>query len=92
MAPRPNNDRAPKSGITHFPLREEQESQNRVPDPGQSEPPAGSRGHRLSRSSGSQQLTKSEGLFEGKGGKGGKTGGSRAGLLSASRKVQKGRT
>jgi hypothetical protein len=94
MAQRRNNDRAHEAGITHFPLREEQESENRGPDPGQGESPSGSpSGHRLSRSSSrSQQVAESEGLFEGKGGKGGKTRGSCAGLLSASRKVRKGRT
>jgi|SRR4051812_22893719 hypothetical protein len=97
MAPSPKANRASKAGITHFPLRKEQESQERVPPQSQIkrvsnvEKGAVGRGHRLSRKATPKALLESEGLFEGKGGKGGKTGGSRAGLLSASRKTQKGR-
>jgi hypothetical protein len=86
------------AGITHHPLEQEQGRQKQVPprgkakDPSKSPPKAGSaRGHRLSRQEGPQGATSAtEAHFEGIGGKGGKTGGSRAGLL-ASRKGPKGR-
>lgn len=83
------------AGITHAPLEEEERSQAQIqhhPDEGRSVSGAqggSGRGHRLSRKGGHQAQLDSENSFEGKGGKGGKTGGSRAGLL-ASRKVPKG--
>ena len=80
-----------RTGITHFPLQEEKISQREVPPRGKKKEGAsqttrsGKRGHRLSRKAG-RSVTLSENDFKGSGGKGGKTGGSRAGLL-ASRKT-----
>lgn len=83
-------------GITHFPLEEEQARQEKVDEKaaaqGQSALSSGTHhGHRLSRQADPPAPEESEGTFEGKGGKGGKTGGSRAGLLSSSQKAGKGR-
>lgn len=85
-----------KSGITHFTLEEEQDRQEKVhqsaSDKGEAPPSSKpSLGHRMSRYIEPPSAEKSDERFHGKGGKGGKTRGSRAGLLSASRKVQKNR-
>jgi hypothetical protein len=84
---------ARRVGITHFPLEDERDSQEKVPSADSMEEKAEKRqGHRLSRRTSPQaQKTESEGSFEGKGGKGGKTRGSRAGLLSTSRKTKQDR-
>lgn len=94
MAPRPKTKKqAGRTGITHFPLPEERDSQERVPSRGKSggkgtqEPGVGGRGHRLSRKPAPQPTPQRDGQAGAKGVKGGKTGGSRAGLLSTSRKV-----
>jgi hypothetical protein len=85
-----------RAGISHFPLQEERDRQQNVPPRGTSKDRTktitgqGTQGHRRSKVQGRQAFLDSEGSFEGKGGKGGKTGGSRAGLL-ASRKRPKGR-
>jgi hypothetical protein len=85
-----------RTGITHFPLSKEQESQKRVPPPAESKgkgtakPGVGGRGQRLSRNAAPQiRPSTRDGRFATKAAKGGKTGGSRAGLLSANRKVAK---
>ena len=85
----PSGRQQRKVGITHFPLSTEHSSQERVPprkvkDPSKS----GKRGHRLSRTSNSQVASAPDSTFRGKGGKGGKARGSRAGLLAPSRKVR----
>jgi hypothetical protein len=79
-----------KVGITHFPLSSEQDSQERVPPrrESRSQPAAGKQGHRLSREQPPQVTSAPDNTFGGKGGKGGKARGSRAGLVSASRKVR----
>ena len=83
-----------RTGITHFPLQDEKMSQREVPPRGkkkeEASPPtrSGKTGHRLSRKAGRADAPSSENDFKGSGGKGGKTGGSRAGLL-ASRKGSK---
>jgi hypothetical protein len=86
-----------KTGITHFPLVAEQGSQERVPPRGKTKEVSGPatasgtrRGHRLSRRKGSAMASGSNEGFTAKGVKGGKSGGSRAGLLS-SRKPSKGK-
>jgi hypothetical protein len=82
-----------RAGISHFPLQDEQGRQQQVPPLGTfkdgTTSPAGqgTHGHRRSRTQGQQILLDSEGRFEGKGGKGGKTGGSRAGLLASRKKL-----
>src|SRR3954470_16394983 len=70
-----------RAGISHFPLQEEQYSQQQVPPLGTSKDGTtsspteqGTHGHRRSRTHGRQANLDSEGTFEGKGGKGGKTG------------------
>lgn len=84
---------ASRTGITHFPLPEERDSQKRVPSraesrgQGRQEPGVGGRGHRLSRKPAPQPTPRRDGQRGAKGVKGGKTGGSRAGLLSNSRKA-----
>ena len=78
-----------KVGITHFPLSSEQVSQEKVP-PAKRAKPQGSGakgGHRISRGQG-QATSAADKMFAGKGGKGGKSRGSRAGLLAGSRKVR----
>lgn len=78
-----------KTGITHFPLSAEQQSQERVPPRKTTNRPSGGKsGHRLSRKQEPQVTSAPDSTFSGKGGKGGKTRGSRAGLLAASRKVR----
>ncbi len=89
-------DQAAEAGISHFPLEEEQDRQDKVHEKAAAQaeapPSAGSRReHRLSRENDPPTAEESDERFEGRGGKGGKTGGSRAGLLSASSKEQ-GRT
>lgn len=96
MAERRRKDKTANSGISHFPLEEEQARQQNVHETasGRREgPSAGSRrGHRMSRQTDPPPIEETDERFEGRGGKGGKTGGSRAGLLSASGKEQNGRT
>ena len=83
-----------RTGITHFPLEDEKISQRQVPPRGKKKEGAspttrqGKTGKRLSRKSGRAGILSSNNDFEGSGGKGGETGGSRAGLL-ASRKSSK---
>lgn len=77
-------------GITHFPLQDEARRQKRVPRQSRfKDKPGGKRGHRLSREQNPKAIA-DENTFQGKGGKGGKSRGSRSGLLAASRKVRKG--
>ena len=94
MAEQRRKDQTAKSGISHFPLEEEQDRQEKVHENAsarEAAPAAGSRrGHRMSRQTDPPPVEESEERFEGRGGKGGRTGGSRAGLLSASSKEQKG--
>ena len=84
-----------RTGITHFPLQHERMSQREVPPRGKKKEDASAttrsnkRGHRLSRKTGRAGTISSENDFKGSGGKGGNTGGSRAGLL-ACRKSSKG--
>jgi hypothetical protein len=82
------NDQPAKSGITHFPLEEEQVRQEKVHQNASAEGEARSagpvRGHRLLRQNDPPPNNESDEQFGGRGGKGGKTRGSRAGLLSAS--------
>jgi len=85
-----------QTGITHFPLQDEKISQRQVPPRGKKKEGAsptmrpGKRGHRLSRKSGRAGAVSSNNEFEGSGGKGGKTGGSRAGLLASRKSSKKG--
>jgi hypothetical protein len=93
MAPRSRKkNQAGRAGITHFPLPEERDSRKNVPSRAQSRGRGKAKpgvGGRLSRTAALLPLPKRDGQFEAKGVKGGKTGGSRAGLLSASRKARK---
>lgn len=75
-------------GITHQSLEEEQENQARVPPRGQAKQGSGTTAKDRKRH---ESLLKSPGISEeevnrlsGRGGKGGKAGGSRAGLVSFS--------
>jgi hypothetical protein len=80
-----------KVGITHFPLASEEARQEKVPPrryAGDSMP-GGSKGHRLSREPRAPSPADADGRFTEKGEKGVKTRGSRAGLVSVSRKVRK---
>ena len=83
-------------GITHHPLDAEQDSQKRVPPRGKAKRQSGPnmsgtrRGHRLSRQAGRDNSEESDAGITRKSGKGGKTRGSRAGLLSTSRKAARG--
>lgn len=84
------------TGITHHPLEEEQDRQEQVPPRGKAKDGSthtseeeNPKEHRLSREPGPEAApSTSEGSFQGKGGKGGQSGGSRAELL-ASRKTKK---
>lgn len=78
-------------GITHFPLSSEEARQEKVPPRryAGASTPGGSKGHRLSREPRAASPADADGRFDQKGEKGGKARGSRAGLLSASRKVRK---
>ncbi len=82
-----------KAGMSNHPLVEESATQNRVPkrgsakereDPHNTTDPQ--RGNRLSRKKGEGSTIKADASFTTKSSKGGKTGGTRAGLLSAGRK------
>jgi hypothetical protein len=76
-----------KIGITHFPLSSEKKGQDKVARKKSQEQSGGPKnGHRLSRQQGA--TSEGEGAFAGKGGKGGKSRGARAGLLAANRKVR----
>ena len=78
-----------KVGITHFPLSAEKKRQAKVPPRKTKERSTGGKsGHRLTRGQGAQTASDPEGAFTGKGGKGGKSRGSRAGLLAANRKAR----
>ena len=80
-----------KVGITHFPLASEVARQEKVPprrEAGKSTP-GGSKGHRLSREPRGVSPADADTRFDQKGEKGGKTRGSRAGLLSTNRKLRK---
>lgn len=85
-----------RTGITHFPLTDEKSSQRQVPPRGKKKKGAspttkpGKKGHPLSRKAGRAGALSSENDFEGSGGKGGKTGGSRAGLLASRKSSKKG--
>jgi hypothetical protein len=87
---------ARRAGITHFSLSEEQGSQKQVPPRGKRKKASGpatsvgtTRGQRASRRKGHDVAMEGGGVnFTAKGTKGGKTGGSRAGLTS-SRKASK---
>jgi transaldolase len=84
-----------QTGITHHPLDEEKAGQKKVrarkPTKDQAEASRGGlrKGHRLSRQAGALRypVLDSGGEVARKGNKGGKSGGSRAGLLSSSRKI-----
>jgi hypothetical protein len=84
------------TGITHHPIEDEQARQEQVPPRGEAKDgstptpePGSTKAHRLSREPGPEgDPSTAEGSFQGKGGKGGQSGGSRAGLL-ATRKVKK---
>ena len=89
--PQPNKRR--KVGMSNRPLNEEMRRKEKVPPRGESTKnrgPAHSagtrRGHRLSRKAGKNQGPQPDGRYTTKGAKGGKSRGSRAGLLSAGRK------
>jgi hypothetical protein len=88
--------KAKRAGITHFPLSEEQGSQQQVPARGKRKKASGPatssgtmRGQRESRRKGHAGASGRDGTFTAKGKKGGKAGGSHAGLKS-SRKAAKG--
>jgi hypothetical protein len=85
-----------RAGITHFPLSEEQGSQEQVPPRGNRKKASGPatssgtiRGQRGSRKKGRATETERDAGVTAKGNKGGKAGGSRAGLIS-SQKAPKG--
>ena len=84
-----------RTGITHFPLQEEKISQRELPPRGKKKWGAsqttrsGKRGHRLSRKAGRSATLSSENEFKGSRGKGGKTGGSCAGLLATRKEFKK---
>lgn len=87
--------KAKRAGITHFPLSQEQKSQIQVPPRGKGKKASGPatsagtmRGQRVSRQKGQDMPSEGGANFTAKGNKGGKTGGSRAGLKS-SRKTPK---
>jgi hypothetical protein len=96
MVEQRRNDQTAKSGVSHFPVEEEQDRQEKVHENasgrGEASSASSRRGHRMSRQTDPPPVEESDERFEGRGGKGGKTGGSRAGLLSTSGKEQKGRT
>jgi hypothetical protein len=76
-----------KIGITHFPLSSEQASQEKVRPAGltKSQRAGAKGGHRISRDQG-PAMSAADRTVDGKGGKGGKSRGSRADLLARSRK------
>lgn len=89
---KPQSKNRRKVGMTNHPLDEERNRQGKVPPRGASKKSRGPahsagtrRGHRLSRKPGSGG-GEPDGRYATKGTKGGKSRGSRAGLLSASRK------
>lgn len=80
--------RTPKIGVTHYPLEEESENQQRVPPRGMAKeqmkatsPSGQDSGTQTPSLTGSEERTISP-----QGAKGGKSSGSRAGLLSSSKK------
>ena len=88
-------DQPAKSGITHFPLEEEQARQEKVHEKVSARKKMVSdgplTGHRNSQRIDAPSIGQSVERFESGGGKGGKTGGSRAGLLSSQKNKKDGR-
>jgi hypothetical protein len=86
--------RQSRPGITHHPLDAEWDRQEKVhpTEEAESHPEemsaASRKGHRLSRQPGRNRTPEKDGGLARKSSKGGKTRGSRAGLLSASRKAE----
>jgi hypothetical protein len=82
-----------KTGMSNHPLDTEASRQSKVPPRGEAKKEKGPahstgtrRGHRLSRKPGRRQDIQADRRYVSKSAKGGKSGGSRAGLLSAGRK------
>jgi len=81
-----------KTGVTHFPLQEEDENQKRVPPRGQAKkqrPATPGTGKPRDRASTSATSEGEERTIARRGTKGGKSSGSRAGLVSAGKKARR---
>ncbi|MBD0304980.1 MAG: hypothetical protein ICV76_00280 [Nitrospiraceae bacterium] len=80
------------TGITNLPLKAEQENQDRVPPRGRSKKTQGASSTQRTdgRATASGSLSEKEKReIDSKGAKGGKTGGSRAGLISSNKKTNR---
>jgi hypothetical protein len=77
-----------KTGVTHFPLEEEKQNQQRVPPRGKAKEPMKTQS-RDKRGAPSASTTVEERTISGLGAKGGKSSGSRAGLVSSSKKTRR---
>jgi hypothetical protein len=82
---------AQKTGVTHHPLEEEKKNQKRVPPRGKAKKPKKTASQsRDERGAPSPALTTAEErTISRRGAKGGKSSGSRAGLVSSSRKTRR---
>lgn len=87
-----------KAGMSNHPLEQENATQKRVPERGSAKErkdphntTGSQRGHRLSRKKGEGSPIEADASLTIKSAKGGKAGGTRAGLLSAGRKGKAGK-
>lgn len=87
----PSKKATPKTGVTHFPLQDEKANQKRVPPRGKTQEQmkttsqsSKKRGTRSTALTAIEERTISR-----QGAKGGKSSGSRAGLISSSKKIRR---
>ena len=79
-----------KTGVTHFPLEEEKKNQKRVPPRGKAKEPIKTTSQSRDKRGASTALTTvEERTISRLGAKGGKSSGSRAGLVSSSKKTRR---
>jgi len=78
-----------KTGVTHFPLEEEKNNQKRVPPRGKTKEQMKSVSSRDERGAPSASAPYEERTISRLGAKGGKSSGSRAGLVSSSKKTRR---
>lgn len=80
-----------KTGVTHYPLDEERENQQRVPPRGEAKEPRSATSQSLENqvAPGPALTPAEERTISRQGAKGGKSSGSRAGLVSSSKKTRR---
>lgn len=84
-----SNKAAQKTGVTHFPLEEEKKNQTRVPPRGKTKEQMKTASRRDGDAPPPSVTTAAEGTISRQGTKGGKSNGSRAGLVSSGKKTRR---